>query len=161
LGFLVLFGSPLLMLYAMDAFPTLDPNASLLLIVALPVLVLSWGLCAIYRKNLFPWGSKAPFIMWAGTLGFAVLPTMLAIGLALMANGAFDRSSSVEHKVEVRGRRSKDHSVRVAARSFPTIRIWVQLTRNEFYHVQRGDSLRLFVRGGALGTPWIESYSLR
>jgi hypothetical protein len=47
LGFLVLFGSPLLMLYAMDAFPILDPKSSLLSIVALPVLVLSWGLCII------------------------------------------------------------------------------------------------------------------
>jgi hypothetical protein len=75
--------------------------------------------------------------VWGATLGFAALPTMLALGLALMANGAFDRSTSVEHEVEVRGRRSSDRSVRVAARSFPKIRIWVQLTRNEFYNVPK------------------------
>jgi hypothetical protein len=156
----VVLGPALFMLFAMDKFPFLDENAALLWIVPFPVLVIAWGLCIVFRKKLFPWGQKASALMWAGTLAVAVLPAMLLLGAVIFVNGALDGSAPVEYRAEVRGRSNKKQSVTVAVASFPKLRVSVQLMREEFDNIGRGDTLSLFVRSGALGVPWIERYSL-
>jgi hypothetical protein len=156
----VVIGPALFMLLAMDKFPFLDENAGLLWIVPLPVLVIAWGLCIAFRKRLFPWGDKAPTLMWTGTLAVAVLPAMLALGALIFVNGALDNSAPVKYRAEVTGRSNKKHSVSVVVAAFPKLRVSLQLMREEFDNVERGDSLSLFVRSGALGVPWIEWHSL-
>lgn len=152
-------GSPLLMLYSLDKYPPLIPDPRELLFVALAVFVVTAPLIFATRKKLMPWGDKAPVIRWGTVLALPLIPIMLTIGSFLVANAVLDRSrSSEERTVIVRVNHGKGVTLRSA--SYPGIPIFLDITQIEHDNVERGDSVQLGVKQGALGLPWISGYAL-
>jgi hypothetical protein len=152
-------GPPLFMLYALAKYPPLDPNPRKLTILALGVFTVSALLALGVRRKLMPWGNKAPIIMWLTALMIPVLPVMGANGLFVVANAKLDHSPPAEVLTVIdwvhNGKSVTLHSI-----ARPADDIFFELTQNDHDNVERGDSVRLHVKPGAFGLPWITGYTL-
>jgi len=153
-------GSPLFALFGLAKYPPLVTDPKDLLFVALGLFVVAAPLIFALRKKLMPWGEKAPVIMWLTVLCLPIVPIMAGQGFFLVANGTLDRSRPAEMRtVIVRVNHGKGVTLRSAADS--TTRVLFDITQTDHDNVERGDSVQLRVKPGALGLPWISAYTLR
>ena len=153
-------GPPLFMIYGLAKYPPLVPDPRELTFLALGVFAVSALLILVVRKKLMPWGDKAPVIMWLTTLFLPILPAMGANGLFVVANAKLDRSPSAEVRTVI-DRVSNRKGVTLHSVVHPANPIFFALTQNDHDNVERGDSIRLLVKPGAFGMPWISGYTLR
>jgi hypothetical protein len=151
---------PLFVLYGMAKYPSLVPDPRELLFIAVAVFAVTAPLIFAFRKKLMPWGDKAPAIMWGSILCMPLIPIFAGQAVFLIANGALDRSPSTELRtVTVRVNHGKGVTLRSAADALTPI--FLDMTQIDHDNVERGDSVRLAVKPGALGLSWISGYKLR
>jgi hypothetical protein len=155
----LILGPPLFMMYALAKYPPLVPNPRELTFLALGVFAVSALFILVVRKKLMPWGDKAPVILWLIILSLSTIPAAGANGLFVVANAKFDHSSPSEVLTVIdwvhNRKRVTLHSI-----AHPAEAIFFDLTQIDHDNVERGDSVRLHVKGGALGLPWITGYTL-
>jgi hypothetical protein len=156
----LVFAPPLLGVYGMAKYPTLVPDPIELLVIAVGVFVVTAPLIFVFRKKLMPWGEKAPAIMWGSILCLPLIPIFSGQAILLIANGALDRSPYTELRtVTVRVNHGKGVTLRSAPDALTPI--FLDMTQTDHDNVERGDSVLLAVKPGALGLPWISGYTLR
>ena len=152
-------GPALFMLYGLGKYPPLVPDPRELTFLALGVFAVSALLILVVRKKLMPWGDKVPVIMWLTTLFLPILPVMGANGLFVVANGKLDHSPSAEVRTVI-DRVNNRKGVTLHSVVHPADPIFFDLTQNDHDNVERGDSIRLLVKAGTFGMPWISGYTL-
>ena len=151
---------PLFGLYGMAKYPPLVPEPRELLFIAVSVFAVTAPLMFALRKKLMPWGEKAPAIMWGSILFMPLIPIFSGQAIFLIANGALDRSPSTEVRtVTVRVNYGKGVTLPSAADVLTPV--FLDMTQTDHDNVEPGDSVRLAVKPGALGLPWISGYTLR
>ena len=154
----VMLGSPLLALYGLARYQPLHTIPESLVFLALGVFIVAGALTFVFRKRMMPWGEKTPFFMWSAIFCVPIVPTMAAVGLFLVANGALDQSHPREvQTVVVRVGHNKRVTLRGAS---DTANIPIDLSETDHANVERGDSVRLMMKSGALGLPWMAGYEL-
>jgi hypothetical protein len=155
----VLLGSPLLALYGLAKYQPLHTVPKSLVFVALSVFVIAGALIFAFRKKMMPWGEKAPFFMWSSIFCMPILPTMAGVGLFLVANGVLDQSHPRELQTVIvrvgRGKRVTLHATGDTAAD-----IAINLSPTDHDNVERGDSVGLMMKSGALGLPWMAGYKV-
>jgi hypothetical protein len=156
----LILGPPLFMLYGLAKYPPLVPDPRKLTFLALGVFAVSALLILVVQKKLMPWGDKAPVIMWLTTFSLSIIPAMGANGLFVLANAKLDRSPSAEVRTVI-DRVNNRKGVTLHSVVHPADPIFFALTQNDHDNVERGDSIRLQVKPGAFGMPWISGYTLR
>jgi hypothetical protein len=156
----LIFAPPLLGLYGMAKYPTLVTDPRELLFIAVAVFAVTAPLIFAFRKKLLPWGDKAPAIMWGSIVCMPLIPIFVGQAIFLIGNGAFDLSPSAAlQTVTVRVNHGKGVTLRAVVD--PLTPIFLDMTQTDHDNVERGDSVRLAVKPGALGLPWISGYTLR
>src|SRR4051812_12712272 len=156
----VLLGSPLLALYGLAKYQPLHTIPKSLVFLAISVFVIAGALIFVFRQKMMPWGDKAPFFMWSSVFCMPIVPTMAAVGVFLVANGALDHSLPRElQTVIVRVGHAKRVTLHAAGDTGANIPI--NLSETDHANVEGGDSVRLMMKSGALGLPWMAGYKLR
>jgi hypothetical protein len=155
----LILGPPLFTLYGLAEYPPLVPDPRELTFLGLGVFAVGALLILVVRKKLMPWGDKAPVIMWLTALFLPILPAVGANGLFVVANGKFDHSSPSEVLTVIDGVHNRKR-VTLHSIAHPADAIFFDLTQIDHDNVERGDSVRLQVKRGALGLPWMTGYTL-
>ena len=156
----LLFGGPLFMGYGLDKYPPVAPEPRELTFLAIGVFAVAAMLILMFRKNLMPWGHKAPMIMWLSVLFLPLTPVMWCNGFFAVANAAFDRSPSAEVRT-VLDRVNNRKGVTLHSVARPDNSIFFGLTQIDHDNVERGDTVLLRVKPGVFGMRWISGYTLR
>jgi hypothetical protein len=156
----LLFGGPLFMGYALDKYPPIIPEPRELTILAIAVFAVAATLIMTFRKNLMPWGYKAPTIMWLSILCLPLTPVMWCNGFFVVANATLDRSPSAEVRT-VLDRVNNRKGVTLHSVAHPAKSIFLDLTQIDHDNVERGDTVQLVVKSGVFGMWWISGYTLR
>ena len=166
LGLIVMLGLVFLATRGIAEFPTLDPNPPSLFVLWGIVSVLAFLSLARGRRKLMPWGSQAPFMMWASLVAFAALGGFLVSAFTSFGNGILDRSPphQVRYKILGGSRYGGDRFLRVAPASAPEEPpphdYSVLVPERDWEAATEGSVLLLDIRPGFFGMRWIAGHRL-
>jgi len=166
LQLLAIVGAILLATRAMHAFPLLNQDPPVSFVVAGITFLGAFVALARFRRNVAPWGSRAPLLMWGGLAAFAALAGFLMWALVSVGNGVLDRTppNEVRYTILGKGRYTGGIFLRVT----PVADSGVGESRGYSLDVSqadweasvRGSSVLVDLRPGFFRFPWIAGYQL-
>lgn len=154
----LIFGSPILMLVGIQYYPLVDANHPVYWKLPLITASLSFILFVLFRKRIFSWGDKMPWLMWVSSVALSCVIGMLILGMVLVLNAGLDSAGPKSHDVVVIDKHYIDggYSLEFNYRNDTSSRI--DVSEQAYVRVSTGEHIRLNVCPGYFGWPWVLDY---